>query len=168
MELDQSIDKYFSRENLLSTVTKYELYYQIGLGHAVYTSLQDTDETINKLSSLNLKIDTDIIFRTIFENVLHFSQHKDFDEKYEKHIKVKALSQMLTDFIKADEELLNSEQFADKIYEQIVNDTFFTQDMQKQFDDDYDELYNFWELTISKENTDAIKSAITNNNEVEI
>jgi len=160
METNEIIDKYFSRENLLDTVTKYELYYQIGLGHIVYSSLQDEDETIEKLKNLNLSIDTQIIFRTIYENVLHFAQQDDFDEKYDFHIRVKALSQMLSDFVKADEELLNPEPFADEIYKKILDDTLFTSEMEDQFDNDYVQLYSYWEETISQEITKSLQEAI--------
>ena len=160
METNEIIDKYFSRENLLDTVTKYELYYQIGLGQTVYNTLQDMDETIEKLKTLNLSIDTEVVFRTIYENVLHFAQHEEFDEKYEYHIRVKALSQMLADFLKADEELINPEPFADKIYEQIVADTYFKDNMIEQFDNDYVNLYAYWEDTITKEGTQFIRDAI--------
>jgi cyclopropane fatty-acyl-phospholipid synthase-like methyltransferase len=69
---------------------------------------------------------------------------------------------MLTDFVKADEELINPEPFANKIYEEILADKFFTQSMEEQFDNDYVELYSYWEDTISQEITQAIKDAIIN------
>ena len=160
MKLEDAINKYFSRESLIQSICKYQLFYQIGLGGVVLKSIQDFEEAHKKLQELNLQIDTQKVFESIHEIVLHLSRDDNFEEKFDTHLKFTALAQMLNDFVDADKELLNAKPFTDIIYEDIKNNKYFTEDMKKQFDLDYAPVLSIWEDTITNEIAEDIKSVV--------
>ncbi len=160
MKLQETINKYFSRDSIIDSISKYQLYYQIGLGSVVFQSIQDLEETHKKLQELNLQIDTQKVFESIHEIVLHLSRSDDFEEKFESHLRLTALGEMLNDFVEADKELLNAKDFADNIYEEVKADTFFNDDMKKQFDNDYEIVLANWEDVITEELAVEIKEVV--------
>lgn len=161
MKLEQAINKYFSKDSLVDSICKYQLYYQIGLGSLALQSIQDLQETQKKLEELNLQIDSQKVFAAIHEIVLYMHNEDSFDEKFEGHLKFTALTQMLNDFVEADKELLGSEHFSDMIYKQIKDDRFFTFDMKQQFDADYKVILPTWKVTITDEIASDIKDVVT-------
>jgi hypothetical protein len=161
MKLEQAINKYFSRDNLIDSICKYQLYYQIGLGSLALQSIQDLEETHKKLAELNLQIDSRKVFEAIHEIVLYLSAEENFEEKFENHLKFTALTQMLNDFVQADKELIGSEHFSNMIYEQIKDDKYFTFEMQQQLDVDYKTILPTWKATITDEIANDIKDVVT-------
>ena len=161
MKLEQAIDKYFSRDKLIDSICKYQLYYQIGLGSLALQSIQDLEETQKKLAELNLQIDSRKVFEAIHEIVLYLSAEENFEEKFENHLKFTALTQMLNDFVQADKELIGSEHFSNMIYQQIKDDRYFTFDMTQQFDADFKVILPTWEATITDEIASDIKDVVT-------
>lgn len=161
MKLEQAIDKYFSRDKLIDSICKYQLYYQIGLGSLALQSIQDLEETQKKLAELNLQIDSRKVFEAIHEIVLYLSAEENFEEKFENHLKFTALTQMLNDFVQADKEFIGSEHFSNMIYQQIKDDRYFTFDMTQQFDADFKVILPTWEATITDEIASDIKDGVT-------
>ncbi len=161
MELQNAIDKYFSRDYLASSICKYQLYYQIGLGKLALESLQDLQETFEKLEELNLHLSTEQIIITIYKMILQLSHNANFEKMFDTHLKYTALVQMLSDFIKADKELINSKPFEDMIFESIQDDTFFDDIMQQQFDINYKAILPSVKLNITQETADSIKNNIS-------
>ncbi len=160
MKLKQTIEKYFSRDNLVDSICKYQLYYQLGLGNVVFQSTKDLEETHKKLEVLNLQIDSNKVFESIHEIVLHLSSQDDFDDKFDKHLRFTALAQMLNDFVEADKELLNSASFTDTVYEKIKDDSYFDDKMQEQFELDFEAIVPIWQKTITEEMAIEIKDVV--------
>ena len=160
MELQEAINKYFSRDNIIDSICKYQLYYQIGLGSVALKSIQDLEETHKKLKELDLKIDSQKVFMAIYEIILHLSSTNGLEKEFDSHLKFTALSQMLNDFIDADKELLNSKAFFDMVYEKIKNDTYFNYDMKQQFDADYKAILPSWKIAITDEIANDIKNGL--------
>lgn len=159
MMTNEYIDKYFSRNRLLDSLTKYQLYYQISLSNYVYTALDDPEATIDKLNEFDLKLDTGLVFRTILEIINNFSDQKDFEDKFDYHLRLRALSQSLYDYIAKDKKLHNPQAFADTIHAKINQDEYFTDVMKEQFDMEYNNLYSYWESIISESGSEKIKQA---------
>ncbi len=160
MKLQDTIRKYFDREKLVDSICKYQLYYQVGLINVALESIQDLDETYKKLEELNLQIDTQTVFESIHSIILHLSHDKDFDEKFDSHLKMAALSQMLNDFAEADTELIGSKPYCDMIFEKIKEDTYFTNEMQEQVNSDYDYVLPSWDNIITDEVASEVHSSI--------
>ena len=72
MNLQYTIQEYFTRDSIVDMLTRYELYYQISLGNYVLETIQNITETIKKLEELNLLIEVDTALSNIFEIILHF------------------------------------------------------------------------------------------------
>lgn len=160
MNLEDAINKYFRRESLIDSVSRYQIYYQVGLGHLALKSMQDIDATLKKIEELNLQISTEKVFESIHRIMIHYSHNDNFDEQYNNYLKTEALTQMLNDFIQSDTELIGSEHFAAMEFEKIKNNTFFTQVMQDQFDYEYGNEMDVWEVAITDDVALQIKEVI--------
>jgi hypothetical protein len=160
MKLEDAINKYFSRKSLVDSVCRYQLYYQIGLGNLALESIQDLDETFKKLEELNLQIRTEKVFESIYRIIIHYSHQENFDTEYEKHLRTEALAQALNDFVEADSELIGSEHFANMIFERIKVNSFFTQPMEEQFNNDYVRIIDTWEMSITNTIATQVKDII--------
>ena len=132
MNLQDTIKHYFTRDNLIEMLTKYELYYQISLGHYVYKTTLDIDETIQKLEELNLKVDAHEMIKTLKSWLEHFSHNEDFEKQFDYYIRQRACLQSLADFSTKDKDLVNPKIFIDSTAEAITNDTFFDNSMKAQ------------------------------------
>ncbi|MEA2019093.1 MAG: hypothetical protein U9N59_11650 [Campylobacterota bacterium] len=160
MKLKQAIDKYFTQEKLVDSICKYQLYYQLGLGNIVFQTIKDLDETHKKLEELNLQIDSNKVFESIHEIVLHLSSQDDFDDKFDKHLRFTAFAQMLNDFVEADKGLLNAQPFTDIVYEKIKDDTYFDEKMEEQFNLDFEAILPVWQETITEDIAIEIKDVV--------
>ena len=160
MKLKQAIDKYFSQDKLIDSICKYQLYYQLGLGNIVFKTIKDLEETHKKLEELNLQIDSNKVFESIHEIVLHLSSQDDFDNQFDKHLRFTAFAQMLNDFVEADKGLINSQPFTDTVYEKIKDDSYFDSKMQEQFDLDFEAILPTWQNTITQDMADDIKDVV--------
>lgn len=156
MKLQETINKYFNRENIIDSISKYQLYYQIGLVHVALKSTEDLDETYKKLDKLNLQINPQKVFESVYEIIVHMSNEENFEEVFEKQLRLISLVQMLDDFINANKDIKDAKSFSDTIYEEIKNNKLFNEQMQQQFDNDYETVVSNWKLSI----TDAIATEI--------
>jgi len=158
MELQQTIDKYYSRKKLADSICKYQLYYQIGLGSVVLESLGNLELTVEKIKKLNLQINSQLIITAINEIILEMAEENDFDKLFDQQLKNLAFVQMLSDFVNADKELTNPKQFAQKIIDRIKNNTFFDYNMEQQFMADYKVVYPNMLENITNEVASGIKA----------
>jgi len=158
MELQQTIDKYYSRKKLADSICKYQLYYQIGLGSVVLESLGNLELTVEKIKKLNLQINSQLIITAINEIILEMAEENDFDKLFDQQLKNLAFVQMLSDFVNADKELTNPKQFAQKVIDRIKNNTFFDYNMEQQFMADYKVIYPNMLENITNEVASGIKA----------
>jgi len=158
MELQQTIDKYYSRKKLADSICKYQLYYQIGLGSVVLESLGNLELTVEKIKKLNLQINSQLIITAINEIILEMAEENDFDKLFDQQLKNLAFVQMLSDFVNADKELTNPKQFAQKVIDRIKNNTFFDYNMEQQFMADYKVVYPNMLENITNEVASGIKA----------
>ena len=161
MKLNETINKYFSRDSIITSITKYQLYYQIGLVNVALQLNQDIEETYKKLDKLNLQIEPQKVFESIYEIIVHMSNEENFEQVFEKQLKLIASVQMLDDFMNADAEMMNSKELTDAIYEQIKNDNLFTEQMQIQFENDYDTVLSNWEKSITTKIAEELQDVVS-------
>jgi len=154
--LNELIDQYFTKDNIIDMLTQYELYYQISLGNYVYETLQDIEETNNKIDELALRLDPNIAISNIFDILLHFSHQEDFENKFYYHLRTRALMHSLKDFVNKDEELLGKDKYIEQKSDMILNDTFFTEDMKLLFENDYSIMNEEYEMMITDDLVDKI------------
>jgi len=160
MEINQILDKYLSKERLSDIICKYQLYYQIGLGNVVLESLQDLEDTVDKINQLNLQVRSEIIIDSLGNIIYLHKENANLDLDFEYYLRNTALTHMLDDFIEADSELINIEPFRDMIQEKIEEDVFFTKTMQQQFEDDFKAILPSIKATITEEIAEDVKKII--------
>ena len=160
MILKEQIDKYFEREKLLDAFVRYELYYHLGLSRLVYLSIQDIDETYKKLDELDLKIESNIVINALYYIIQHHSGKENFEEKLDYHIRASAMSQALQEFAFKDEELNNPEIFTEQMHEEIFKDRILNDDLKRQFEQEYDNVYAAFSQMITKDIAEQIKQTV--------
>jgi len=154
--LNELIEQYFTKDNIIDMLTQYELYYQISLSSYVYETLQDIEETNTKMDELALRVDPNIAISNIFDILLHSSQEENFEDKFYYHLRTRALMHALKDFVNKDAELLGKEKYIEQKSDMILKDTFFDEDMKLQFESDYPIISEDYEMMVTDDLVDKI------------
>jgi len=151
MNLNNTIKVYLSRESVVDILTRYELYYHISLGNFVLETLQDFDETIKKLKELNLQIEVNMALSNVLEIILNLGNKENFEDRFEYHIRSRAITHALKDFINKDTDLINTDEYIDQKTKEILNDTYFTETMKLQLESDYSTIYDYYDMFVTDE-----------------
>ena len=151
MNLNNTIKLYLSRESVVDILTRYELYYHISLGNFVLETLQDFDETINKLSELNLQIEVNMALSNVLEIILNLGNKENFEDRFEYHVRSRAITHALKDFINKDTDLINTDEYIEEKTKEILNDTYFTETMKLQLESDYSTIYDYYDIFVTDE-----------------
>mgnify|MGYP005988215585 FL=1 len=160
MNLNNTINVYLTRDSIVDILTRYELYYHISLGNFVLETIQDFEETINKLTELNLQIEVNRALSNVLEIILNLGNKKDFEDRFEYHIRSRAITHALKDFINKDTELINTEDYIEERTKEILNDTYFTETMKLQLESDYSSVFDYYDSVITDEMIEKIKKTI--------
>ena len=107
MNLNTIIQAQLTKDSIVDTLTRYELYYHISLGNFVLDTLQDFDETVKKLEELNLQIEVNRALTNILEIILNLGNKDDFEKRFEYQVRSRAITHALKDFVNNDNELIN-------------------------------------------------------------
>lgn len=161
MNLEKTIKQYFTRESVVDILTQYELYYQISLGNYIYETIQDIDETNNKIAELNLFVDPNIALANTFEEILRYSHLPDFEDKFHYYLRKRALMHALKDFVNNDKELLGKEAYIEQKSQMIHNDTFFTDSMKIQLEEEYPIVNESYDMLITDEIISQLQSNLS-------
>ena len=151
MNIQDRINQNFTRENLVETIAKYQLYYQLALGAYVKETSTNQKETMQKIQELNLDIEPENVLNTMVKLITTFSDDKDFTSLFADNIKANAMMHSLDDFIGKCDHLPNKEELYDSFCMQIQDDKFYDINMHVQYDDEIKERIKFWEKLITAE-----------------
>ncbi|MFV0562825.1 hypothetical protein [Malaciobacter mytili] len=147
MKKNELIKQKFKKTNLVESIAKYQIYYQIALGILVKDSCFDKDEMALKLQELQLDIDIENILNIIVKLINTFYEEKEFEEIFEDNIKLNAFLHSLKDFMTKNSDLTEK---TFEIYQQkIMNDEFFDIRMQLHFQEELEERKAYWENLIT-------------------
>jgi hypothetical protein len=149
MNIDDAYNKYLQPEQLIVLLAKNELYYQISLSYYFSLTTFDLDDAFERMSKLNLQVDTNITYIVLKEILERFAHQEDFENMLDEYICISACFQSLEDFIRSDTELLNNNIFKESMTRSIENGTFFTSHLQKQFDEQIDKSIAKWHHIIN-------------------
>lgn len=162
MEKIDLINKKFLRKDLILTIAKYQIYYQMALGVFVKETCFDKDEIEKKLKQLQLDIDVENVLNVMIELIDSFYNDDEFEIIFEDNIKVNAFLHSLKDFIEKNDDLTNKEKVHISYKEKIMDDAFFDAKMQLHFDDELKHRVNYWEELITEKIADKIKESALN------
>lgn len=160
MNLNNTIKAYLTRDSVVDILTRYELYYHISLGNFVLETIQDYNETLNKLRELNLQIEVNRALANVLEIILNLGNKDDFENRFEYHIRSRAITHALKDFINTDTELINTEDYIEQKTKDILNDTYFTDTMKLQLEGDYATVFDYYDMIITEDMIEKIKKTI--------
>jgi len=160
MNLNNTTKNYLTRDSIVDILTRYELYYHISLGNFVLETLQDFDETINKLQELNLQIEVNRALSNVLEIILNLGNKDDFEKRFEYHIRSRAITHALKDFINKDTELINTDDYIEEKTKNILNDTYFTDTMKLQLESDYGAVFDYYDMLITENMIEKIQKNI--------
>lgn len=146
-----NIQQYLTKDLIIDMLTRYELYYEIGLANFIYETIQDIDEAYKKLEELNLEVESDVALSNIIELILHYSHQENFEDILDFYIRSRALMHALKDFANSDSELLNKESYVKQKTEQITADSYFTASMKVQMESEYMDVLEKYELIVTDE-----------------
>lgn len=155
--------KYFKRNNIVDLITKYELYYQISLGNFVFETFLDQEDTVKKLEELSLYIKPEIVLFNIYKIIELHKDDSNLEKELENFIKKDAALQALDDFIKKDKEFIGAKYYLKVKKEDILNDKFFNQLMQYNFESNYQRTYEHYKLIINDKFVENIPTLISKN-----
>lgn len=160
MDINKKLRPFCTKEKIVDMLTRYELYYQIGLGNYVFETIQDIEETITKLNELDLHFESYTALSNIFEIILHNLESGEFEESFEYLLRKRALMHSLKDFVNNDNDLLNVDDYIKQKSKDIIDDIFFTENMKAQFESEYLKVYTHYELMITDEIVEKIQEHI--------
>ncbi|AXH15350.1 hypothetical protein CP985_08965 [Malaciobacter mytili LMG 24559] len=147
MKKNELIKQKFKKTNLVESIAKYQIYYQIALGILVKDSCFDKDEMALKLQELQLDIDIENILNIIVKLINTFYEEKEFEEIFEDNIKLNAFLHSLKDFMTKNSDL--TEKTFEVYQQKIMNDEFFDIRMQLHFQEELEERKAYWENLIT-------------------
>jgi len=156
----QTIEKYFTKEQIIKNLTSYILYYQVSLGRNVYETVQDQQETIAKLKELNLTLEPNIILMKLLEIILVYGNEEYFDTNFDKYLQRKALLHSVEDFVNNDAELLNKEKYFKAKQKVILEDKFFDSGMKMQYLGEYPHMLKHYEKVINEQYVQNIQDIV--------
>lgn len=159
----QTIEQYFTKEQIIKNLTSYILYYQVSLGRNVYETLQNQQETIEKLKALNLTLEPNIIVMKLLEIILAYGKEEHFTTHFDTYLQKKALIHSLEDFINNDAELLNKEKYFEAKQKKILEDRYFDSGMKMQYLKEYPQMLQHYEKIIDDLYVQNIQDIILNN-----
>jgi len=160
MNIQDRINENFTRENLIDTIAKYQLYYQLALGVFAKETSCDQKETMQKIQELNLDIQPENVLNTMIKIITTFNDEKDFELLFADNIKANAMMHSLDDFIGKSESLPNKDEMYEDYCLKIQNDKFYDINMHVQYEDELKERIKFWEKLISSDVAkDLVQSA---------
>jgi len=160
MNITNTIKAYLTRDSIIDVLTRYELYYHISLGNFVLETLQDFDETIKKLAELNLQIEVNKALVNILEIILNLGNKDDFENRFEYHVRSRAITHALKDFINNDAELINTNDYIEEKTKDILNDTYFTETMKLQLETDYPTIHDYYDMLITDDMIQKIQTTV--------
>ena len=161
MNLNNNIKAHLTKDSIVDILTRYELYYHISLGNFVLETLQDFDETIQKLEELNLQVEINRALTNILEIILNLGHKDDFEHRFEYHVRSRAITHALKDFVNHDTELINANDYIEQKTKDILNDTYFTETMKLQLESDYSSIYDHYDIFVTDDMIEKIQKTIS-------
>lgn len=158
MKLREAIQIYFSRESIVEILTSYELYYQISLGNFVYETIQDVEETNQKIQELNLKPTINTILSNVYELIVYSCDKENFEKRFEYYLRQRAIIHALKDFVNNDKELVSVQDYIEERSEAILADKYFTENMFIQFESSYASIHEYFDIMITEELAEKLQT----------
>ncbi len=119
--------KYFTKNNIIDNLSKYETYYQIALGKLIHLS---------NIKDMSYDIDFKLALGSIYELLNDLKDEENLDLIFEKELQKQTSMDATQNFINENMELIQSRNFAiEPIINEINDDKYFNEAMYKVFNE---------------------------------
>lgn len=149
MKIEDRIKENFSKKNLVGTIARYELYYQIALGVFIRESSFEDEDVAKKIDELKLDIDIENILNTVLKVISSFYEEEDFKMVLEDNLRLNAFLHALRDFVNKNDELENKENVYQAFHDKVMDDEFYNMKMHIYFEEELGDRVAYWETLIS-------------------
>ncbi|WP_072682584.1 hypothetical protein [Arcobacter sp. LA11] len=147
-----SIEKYFTKEEIVNNLSKYETYYQIALGKLIYLS---------NITEVSYEVDFKLALGSIYELITDLKDEENLDSIFDKELKKQTSMDAVQNFINDNMELIQSRNFAiEPIINDINDDKFFNEDMKEVFKENVKLHFQKYNDFVTDDLANQIKSAV--------
>jgi hypothetical protein len=146
------INNYFQKDNIISNLGKYELYYQVTLGNLI---------SITNTKDINYEIEFQLALGSIYELLKDLRTLNDESISFEEELKKQAAMDAVQYFANENLQLLkNGEIEIENIVNHINDGVFFNEAMEVICDENLEHQVSKWKEIITDELASAILSSI--------
>ncbi len=147
-----NIEKYFSRENIIRNLAKYEMYYQVACGNFVNTA---------NTKQVNYEIELQLALGSIYEMLKDISTLENCDEIFNDELKKQSAMDALQNFVNTNLELVKNSQIQiEPIINEINDNTFFNQTMINICKENERKQVEKWDEIITNDLSNAIMASL--------
>jgi len=147
-----TINEYFSKKQIISNLSKYEMFYQVSLGNL-----------INKFQTNEISYDIELQYAlgSIYEMLKEIENQKDENLIFEMELKKQASMDALQYFVNENLELIKNGQIEVEDMVNNINDNiFFNEAMNKICEDNIPLQIEKWSNIINEDLASAIISSL--------
>lgn len=147
-----TINEYFSKKQIISNLSKYEMFYQVSLGNL-----------INKFQTNEISYDIELQYAlgSIYEMLKEIENQKDENISFEMELKKQASMDALQYFVNENLELIKNGQIEVEDMVNNINDNiFFNEAMNKICEDNIPLQIEKWSNIINEDLASAIISSL--------
>jgi hypothetical protein len=146
------INNYFQKDNIISNLGKYELYYQVTLGNLI---------SITNTKDINYEIEFQLALGSIYELLKDLRTLNDESISFDEELKKQAAMDAVQYFANENLQLLkNGEIEIENIVNHINDGVFFNEAMEVICDENLEHQVSKWKEIITDELASAILSSI--------
>jgi len=146
-----TINEYFSKENIVLNLSKYEMYYQVSLGNL-----------INNFKTNEIKYDIELQYAlgSIYEMIKEIENQEE-NLVFEKELKKQASMDALQYFVNENLEIVkNGEIQVEEIVNKINDNEFFNETMNNVCESSLSSQKEKWSNIISNDLAEAILNSL--------
>ncbi len=146
------IEKYYSRENIIKNLSKYEANYQIALGKLIHLS---------GIKETSYEVDFKLALGSIYELINDLKEVENLDSIFEEELRKQTAMDVLQKFVNENMELIQSKNFAiEPIINEINDNNYFNETMNEVYEENLKLYFQKYNDFITEELAFQIKGAV--------
>lgn len=146
------VEKYYTRENIIKNLSKYEANYQIALGKLIHLS---------RIKETSYEVDFKLALGSIYELINDLKEVENLDSIFEKELRKQTAMDVLQKFVNENMELIQSKKFAiEPMINEINDNNYFNETMNEVYEENLKLYFQKYNDFITEELAFQIKSAV--------
>ena len=146
------VEKYYTRENIIKNLSKYEANYQIALGKLIHLS---------GIKETSYEVDFKLALGSIYELINDLKEVENLDSIFEKELRKQTAMDVLQKFVNENMELIQSKKFAiEPMINEINDNNYFNETMNEVYEENLKLYFQKYNDFITEELAFQIKSAV--------